>query len=138
MSKNFLIATLIISTLFSCSLDDNGNNSNLSLKTLPIKEFIVPDSFDFSESYEITVFYDLPDECHSFRNLFYQHQGTSRIVAVNSLVDDTSNCTLAIIEKEFTFIVNVTQSQDYTFKFWKGTDNNGDDIFEEVIVPVNL
>jgi len=138
MSKNFLVTILIISTLFSCSLDDDGNNSNFSIKTLPIKEAVVPASFDFGQSHEITVFYDLPDGCHTFRNLFYQQEGTSRIVAVNSLVDDTANCTLAIIEKEFTFTVNVTQSQDYTFKFWKGTDSNGDDIFDDVIVPVNL
>ncbi len=137
MSKNFLVVILIISTLFSCSLDDD-RNLNLSLKTLPIKEAIVPDSFEFGESHEITVFYDLPDGCHSFRNLFYQHQGTSRIVAINSLLDDATNCTLAVIEKEFTFRVRATQQEDYTFKFWKGTDSNGDDIFDEVIVPVNI
>jgi len=137
MSKNFLVTILIISTLFSCSLGDDDNNSNLSLKTLPIQEAVVPDSFDLGQSFEITIFYDLPDGCHSFYSLFYQHEGTSRIVAVNSLVEDAATCTLAIIEKEFTFTVNATQAEDYTFKFWKGTDSNGDDIFEEVIVPVN-
>jgi len=136
MSKKFLVMILIISTLLSCSLDDD-DNSNFSLKTLPIKEAVVPTSFDFGQSHEITVFYDLPDGCHSFRNLFYQQEGTSRIVAINALVDNESACTEAIIEEEFTFAVKVTQSQDYTFKFWKGTNSNGDDIFEEVIVTVN-
>lgn len=121
--------------LFSCSIDDD--NSHFTIKTLPIKEAIVPDFFEFGQVYEITVFFDLPDACHSFYDLFYQHQGTARIVAINSLVDNRSTCTLAVIEKEYTFTVRAIQEEDYTFKFWKGTDSNGDDIFEEVIVPVN-
>ncbi len=134
MVKKILIITIVIFTLFSCSLDDD---SSFRISTLPIKEAIVPDSFEFGQFYDITVYYDLPDGCHSFYNLFYQHDGASRIVAINSLVDTESACTLAIIEKEYTFSVEATQEEDYTFKFWKGTDNNGDDIFVEVIVPVN-
>ena len=137
MVKNILTSILIIITLLSCSLNDDVN-SNLTLKTLPIKEAIVPESFDFGQLYRVTVFFDLPDGCHSFYDLFYRHDGTSRIVAVNSLVNNAVSCTEAIIEKEFTFTVEVRQREDYTFKFWKGTDSNGDDIFEEVIVPVNL
>jgi len=74
MVKKILIITVFVFTLFSCSLDDD--NSNFSIKTLPIKEVIVPDSFEFGQSYNITVFYDLPDGCHSFYDLFYQHDGT--------------------------------------------------------------
>ena len=138
MVKKILVSIFVLITLLSCSLNDDDVNSNLTLKTLPIKEAIVPESFDFGQRHQITVFFDLPDECHSFYNLFYKHEGTSRIVAVNSLVNNTASCTLAIIEKEFTFTVEATQQEDYTFKFWKGTDSNGDDIFEDVIVPVNL
>jgi len=138
MVKKILASIFVVITLLSCSLNDDDVNSNLSLKTLPIKEALVPVSFDFGQPHEITIFFDLPDECHSFYSLFYQHDGTSRIVAVNSLVNNTASCTLAIIEKQFTFTVEATQQEDYTFKFWKGTDSNGDDIFEEVIVPVNL
>ena len=137
MVKKILASIIVLFSLLSCSLNDDGN-SNLSLKTLPIKEAIVPEAFDLGQSYEITIFFDLPDGCHSFYNLFYQYDGTTRIVAVNALFDNAANCTLSIIEKQFTFTVEATQHEDYTFKFWKGVDNNGDDIFEEVIVPVNL
>ncbi len=136
MVKKFLVIILVITTLFSCSLNDD--DSNFSIETLPIKEAIVPAFFDFGQSYEITVFYDLPDGCHSFYDLFYQYEGTSRIVAINALVDNKSVCTEALIAKEYTFILKATQAEDYTLKFWIGTDTNGDDIFEEVIVPVNL
>ena len=134
MIKKIFIMIMVIFTLFSCSDDDNVN---YSIETLPIKEAIVPDEFIFGEFHTLKVIYDLPSGCHSFYDLFYQHDGSSRIVAINSLVDNESACTLALIEKEYTFIVKAIQREDYTFKFWKGTDSNGDDIFEEVIVPVS-
>jgi hypothetical protein len=34
-------------------------------------------------------------------------------------------------------LVRASQEEDYIFKFWKGKDTNGENIFEEVIVPVN-
>jgi len=137
MFKKSLIITIVIFTLFSCSIDDDS--SNLSIETLPIKEAIVPTEFIFGESYTLKVIYDLPSGCHSFYDLFYQYEGTARIVAINSIVDNNqTGCTLALIEKEYTFIVNVRQQEDYTFKFWKGTDGNGDDIFEEIVVPVSI
>ena len=74
--------------------------------------------------------------CHSFYDLFYRRDGASRTVAINSIVENDLVCTEPIIEKEYSFVVNVSQSEDYIFKFWKGTDNSGNDIFDEVIVPV--
>lgn len=134
MVKKILMSLMMFFMLFSCSINDDS--SNLSLETLPIKEAVVPEEFVFGQSYTLKVIYDLPDGCHSFYNLFYQYDGPVRIVAINSLVDNASACTLALIEKEHTFVVKAIQQEDYIFKFWKGIDDNGDDIFEEVIVPV--
>ena len=87
-------------------------------------------------SYTITVEYDLPNGCHTFRNLYYQYEGASRIVAITSIFDTQRACTQAIIPKVHEFVVSVEQTEDYTFRFWKGEDNDGNDIFEDVIVPV--
>ena len=121
--------------LVSCSLDDDSNN--FAIETLPVKEAIVPAAFDFGSKHEITIIYDLPSGCHFFYSLFYQYEGTSRIVAVNSWVNESAACTDDVREAEYTFEVTVVQQEDYTFKFWKGIDNEGENIFEEIIVPVN-
>ena len=134
MIKKLLIATLVIFTFYSCDVGDDNNN--FEIKTLVIKEAVVPTEFEFGNSYTLKVVYDLPNGCHSFYDLFYQYDGPSRIVAVNSLVNLNLECTEALIEEEHNFIVNVTQEEDYTFRFWKGKDNNGNDIFEDIIVPV--
>lgn len=135
MIKNILILILVITTFSSCSLDDD--DSNLSIETLPIKEAMVPIEFEFGSIYKLKIIYDLPSGCHTFYDLYYQYENTARIIAVNSLVNDNLACTEALIEREYEFEVNVTQQEDYIFKFWKGTDNAGNDIFEEIIVPVN-
>ncbi|NNC70911.1 MAG: hypothetical protein HKN90_08835 [Flavobacteriaceae bacterium] len=132
--KRFFLITAIALILTSCSLDDDSNN--FELKTLPIKEAEVPVEFIFEQTYDITVTYDLPDGCHSFHSLFFQQDANERIVAINALQDLQSACTEAIIEESHTFELTALQQADYVFKFWKGVDANGENIFEEVTVPV--
>jgi len=134
MIKNILTLALILLTVSSCSLEDE--NSNLSIETLPIKEAMVPQEFEYGAIYTLKVVYDLPSGCHSFYDLYYQYESTARIIAINSVVNTNLACTEALIEREFEFEVSVTQQEDYIFKFWKGTDSTGNDIFEEIIVPV--
>jgi len=136
MIRKFFIITLVVFSSISCNLNDD-DDTNFSIETLPIKEAIVPESFDLGSSYTLKVMYDLPSGCHSFYDLYYQYDGDARIVAVNSIVNTNSACTLALIEAEHTFVVKATQVEDYVFKFWNGEDDNGQDIFLEIVVPVN-
>jgi len=134
MNRAFLNLALVF-LLVSCSLDDDSNN--FVIETLPVKEAVVPVEFDYGAKHNITITYELPSGCHSFYGLFYQYEGTARIIAVNSIVNEDTPCTDDIRQFEYTFEVNVVQLEDYTFKFWKGTDAGGGNIFEEIIVPVN-
>ena len=135
MMKSAFILILTIFTLSSCSLDDD-DNTYVSIETLPIKQAIVPLEFEYGSVYTLKVIYDLPSGCHSFYNLFYQYENTARIIAINSLVNSNQACTEALIEKEYEFEVTVSQRENYVFKFWKGIDDEGHDIFEEIVVPV--
>jgi len=134
MVKNILTLALVLLIVSSCSLEDES--SNLSIETLPIKEATVPQEFEYGAIYTLKVVYDLPSGCHSFYDLYYQYESTARIIAINSVVNTNLACTEALIEREYEFEVSVTQQEDYIFKFWKGTDSTGNDIFEEIIVPV--
>jgi len=134
MIKKFLVTFLIAFTLVSCLSDDN--DTNFVLVTLPVKEAVVPAEFEFGMSYTIKLEYDLPNGCHTFYDLYYKQDHKSRIVAITALLDEQANCTEALISKEHEFVVKVAQEEDYTFRFWKGEDNNGEDIFEDIIVPV--
>jgi len=135
MIKKILITFLVSVTLISCSLGDD-NDPNLELKTLPIKSYVLPTEFEYGLSYTVKIEYDLPDGCHAFYDLYYKQEDASRIVAISALVDTQAACAEVITMKEHEFVVNIAQSRDYTFRFWKGEDNHGNDIFEDVIVPV--
>ena len=135
MINKVLVALLVAVTLVSCSLGDD-NDTNLVLETLPIKSYVVPAEFEHGMSYTIKVEYDLPNNCHAFYDLYYKQVDTTREIAIVSIVDEKQQCSEVLVTKEHEFVVNVTQTEDYTFRFWQGEDSDGNDIFEDVIVPV--
>lgn len=127
----FLLATI---TLFSSCLEDD--RPNYKYRLLSIESSVVPINFKFNTIDTIKVTYNLPNGCHQFDDLYYEYQDTARIVAIRAIEYIDTNCTQATIEKEFKFPIQVRQSQDYVFKFWKGKDINGKDVFEEKVVEV--
>ncbi|PQJ76847.1 hypothetical protein BTO16_13330 [Polaribacter glomeratus] len=134
MFKKILTFCFAIVTLSSCL---NNNEPSYTFEFLPIDEAIVPASFKFGERDTIAIKYTLNNGCYSFDNLYYEYQDTVRVVAVRALLSLENACTLNIRQEEYKFVVNVTQKEDYLFKFWKGKDSNGEDTFEEIVVPVN-
>jgi hypothetical protein len=115
----------------------NNEEPNFAIELLPIDEAIVPDSFIFGQKDTIAIKYTLKNSCYYFDNLYYEYQDSTRVVAVKAFVYLEDECAQIISQKEYKFVVNVTQQEDYVFKFWTGKDSNGENIFEEIIVPVN-
>jgi hypothetical protein len=135
MIKKIVLLLLTIICFIAC-FEDN-NEGSFALVELPVDSYSVPDSFTFGEKDTITVNYTLPDGCHSFNNLFYQRQDTARVVAVSVFLDLDGECAEILRTEEYKFVVTASQEEDYLFKFYKGLDDDGKNIFEEVTVPVN-
>lgn len=132
------ITLLLFGFLVFCScLNNNDDAPNYTFRYLPIDSAITPASFIFGEIDTITVKYSLPNGCYSFDQIYYETQDTARIVAVTALLELDEFCTQATIPGEKKFAVKASQEEDYVFKFFKGKDSIGENIFEEVIVPVN-
>ncbi|WP_343328363.1 hypothetical protein [Polaribacter staleyi] len=121
---------------YSCLNNDN-DTPNYTFEYLSIDEAVVPASFTLGEIDTITVKYSLPNSCYAFDQIYYQPKDTTRVVAVTAIVNLDENCTEAIVQEEKKIAVKATQEEDYVFKFFKGKDSDGENIFEEVIVPVN-
>jgi hypothetical protein len=134
MKKIIFIAFFAV--LFASCTDNDNDNQTFHYEILPIEEATIPSSFEWNETYDITLKFNLPNGCHHFHSLYYKYDDNERIVAVYSIVENNVACTEALIQKEHTFQVKATQEDAYTFKIWKGLDDNDDDIFDEVIVPV--
>jgi len=122
--------------VFSSCLTDS-DTPNYTYEYLPIDEAITPESFTLGEVDTIYIKYSLPNYCYSFDRVYYETQDTTRIVAVTALVDLDADCAEAIIQEEYKIPILPSQEEDYVFKFFKGIDSEGENIFDEVIVPVN-
>ncbi|WAC01133.1 hypothetical protein N7U66_13310 [Lacinutrix neustonica] len=125
----------MLSSAFSCSVD--GVDSSNYQEILPIESAMVPSEFLLNETYEITVTYLRPTSCHAFNNIYYQKHNNERTVAViTTFFGDNGNCTTIDSPLEATFNFKATQVGTYVFKFWQGEDDNGEDSYLIVEVPV--
>lgn len=134
--KKLALLLLVSLVTLSCSVDDPNN---YYYEILPIESFEVPESFDFGQEYTITIFYKRPNDCHANQSLYFEKKDSIRTIAVQSFVIDDGNCNTLPNElpKKGTFKFKVVNATPYLFKFYKGHDENGADIFEEVTIPVN-
>ena len=128
----FLVAFLI----FGCSDDDN-NDHDYHLEYVNVISADLPDEFIYGLTYRINVTIELPNSCYYFYNQYdYFYEGTSRLIYPIGHVDDGVPCTPNITETTFSIPVHALQSEPYIFKFYQGEDENGQDVFLTIEVPV--
>lgn len=135
--KYLLIIIVALSfTLTSCSNDDDYYHE-YHLEYVAVKSAEVPDEFVFGRTYRINMTIELPNSCYYFYNQFdYFYEGTSRLIYPIAHVDDGVPCTLNIRETTFSIPVQALQSEPYIFKFYQGEDDDGQDMFLTIEVPV--
>jgi len=136
MKKLFFFSFILVA-FWSCSLDDSSNE-DFHFEILPIESASVPEEMSFGEVYTIEYSYFRPSSCHGFNDLYYVAENNIRTVAVINTVIDNNACedlTDELVERSFSFFVQ-NSSGSYTFKFWQGEDENGEDIYliHEVLV----
>jgi hypothetical protein len=133
MKKALLILITIIS-FSACSLDDDTPERHFEY--IAVTEVDIPNEFTLDETYDIIVSYTLPNSCYSFYNFDYIYDDTSREIYTYAIVNDDVSCTQTTIDSEYIISINASQHETYTFKFWQGSDNQGNDEFLIIEVPV--
>jgi len=132
--KRLIIITLSLILFASCSSDDG---LEYSLEILPVESVNMPESFTLGEIYPITVSYLRPTTCYSFKEFYYGKNLNERTVAVLNYNFQDNNCqelSDELVEATFNFIV--TSNGSYIFKFWQGIDENDEDQYLIIEVPV--
>lgn len=125
-----LVFSILIS---SCSEDDITFQRAL----IPIDEASIPDSFTLNQTETITVSYTLPDDCYNSPRLYYAYQGKARIIAMEALKNIVGPCSNTPSQMELEIPILIQQEHEYLFRLYKGKASNGQNLFEEYIVPVN-
>jgi hypothetical protein len=134
--KKIIFLLLIAISFSSCSVEDDGPN-DFYYEILPVESVDIPEEFVLGQTYEITVTYLRPTNCHIFNNFYYDSELNQRTVAVVTSVYPNNDCLVLIdeaVEASFNFMVN--SNGTYVFKFWQGEDENGNDLYYIVEVPV--
>ncbi|AUS05271.1 hypothetical protein [Pseudotamlana carrageenivorans] len=132
--KRLIALFLTIALFTSCSVDE-GTSYHSEL--LPVESVNIPDEFEMGKTYPIEVFYYQPTSCYSFYNFYYKKHNNERTVAPSNLVIDSNNCESTediLVGNTFNFVV--TGNGSYVFKFWQGKDDDGEDQYLVIEVPV--
>ncbi|MBJ6368209.1 hypothetical protein [Snuella sedimenti] len=133
--KKFLVFCMTLVLFSACSIDDDG--TNYDLEVLPIESVDIPDEFALGETYPITITYLKPSTCHAFKEFYYLKDNNERTVAAINYVFEKDNCEVLeneLVEATFNFVV--TSNGSYIFKFWQGEDENNEDQYLIIEVPV--
>ena len=140
MRKIFVSFLVVVLTLFgisSCSINDDGEE-NFYFETLEAINADFPETFKQGDVYRIKVTFVRPTSCHFFEGFeFIKNDETERTifgVATAFSGNDCQNLDDGTIENFFDF--EVLYSDTYTFKLWTGQNNNGEDEYLIIEVPV--
>ena len=134
------LAFLFLILILSCSVgDDDGDNGldGITFEFLPIENVELPESFELHETYQIAVTYFRPSSCHSFNDFYFQSHENERTIAVINQVINSPSCEDFmdnLVEVSFNFVAKYPQT--YVFKIWKGLDDNDNDLYHVVEIPV--
>lgn len=134
--KKLITLLSVFFIVVSCSFEDK-NDTSVHFELLPVESVEMPVDFYADTDNEIIVHFLRPTSCHGFDGFYYEKDEFTRTVAVQSFVLEQSNCTTLtnqVLEQPLKF--RPTDPGTYLFKFWKGKDTNGDDVFEEISVDV--
>jgi len=134
--KKFLLFGFLISFMLSCSPEDDSTLNFYSV-TLPIESVDMPAEFVLGNTYEIRMTYLRPSGCHLFNDFYYVNEDGIRTIAIINTVFYDQDCEIFENEEvEVYFDFQVNGFDPYVFRFWQGEDDNGNDIYYLVEVPV--
>ncbi len=129
--KRFIVLFFIVILTTCCS---DGDEYYYEL--VPIESSNFPEFFEYGYVYEVSVQYKVSNDCFLYPDLIYEYDQDARNVAIVGTFVDENSCSPEDALFNYVFRVHAIQTEDYIFRLWQGEDENGDSIYEEVIVPV--
>lgn len=139
--KKLIFTSLLALIILSCSIDDSVEEQGFYFEILPVEEVFMPETFTAGEFYQIEYNYYKPTTCHSFNDLYYLIEGDFRTVAViNAVLEEAEGLICEPLNEELEWrTLNFECKKNfgtYIFQFWQGQDENGNDVYLTIEVPV--
>lgn len=129
--KKIIALFCVFILAISCSVEDEGTPP-IHYVLVPIQNVDIPDDMLVGTSYNIIVEYSKLSSCHGFDGFYYKTEGFTKTISVQNFVVEKSDCQPIINEiSSENMLFQPTESGTYKFKFWKGIDSSGNDVFLE-------
>ena len=140
--KKIIFLLIAAFALNACSSDDSSS-PNVTYELLPIMYCQMPYRYVSGQTYDLQMYFRKPTSCHFYKGIYFEKQGNTRIVAIQSGVVESNSCetydynqTVPPETSKETFKFTFTGQETYTFKLWTGKNEQGEDTYYEVEVPV--
>ena len=138
MKRIWILIIIILSSSLTSCLKDDDININFSFDLVPIEQVSIPDQFVRGDIFEISVSYFRPTDCHSQRGFDFDRISNERTVSVVNTVINRTVCEdlgeTDLVDASFNFFVGSEDS--YVFRFWQGRNDQGENEFLIIEVPV--
>ncbi len=129
--KKILAFICVFMLTISCS--DEESTPPVRYVLVPIQNVEIPEVMYVETSYNIGVEYVRLSTCHGFDGFYYQKNGFTRIISVQNFVVEKPDCQpLTDQVNSENMLFQPTEPGTYLFKFWKGKDDSGNDVFLEI------
>lgn len=128
-----LFLGLVLYFIAGCEPDE----PNFHLELLPFESVEFPENFQLGQTYSIPFTYFRKSTCHAHDGIQVISFLNYRTLAIQNSVFHNNDC-LPLENQlyEGTFDFKVIYLNTYVFRIFKGRDENGTAIFEEIEVPV--
>ena len=136
--KKVLPLFVFFSSLFltSCANDDE---IAFFYERVPIDGVEVPEQFFRNQEVALKISYKRPSDCYSFNNFNYESLANQRTVTVINVVVENDSVCKGLSEKKIVEVplnFRVGNEESYVFRFWQGEDEDGDDQYKIIEIPV--
>lgn len=131
------LVSLFLIGIFAVSCLDDEPVMNVTYQYRPVDSIQIDSIYPARQVTEIRTFFTTTNGCQQFFDYDYSAIGNERTVSViTSQIQDTG-CTEITEAKSFILKFNPENPGLYTFRFWNGKDENGQDTFiiREIQIP---
>lgn len=131
------VVGLFLIGIFAVSCLDDEPVMNVTYQYRPVDSIQIDSIYPARQITEIKTFFTTTNGCQQFFNYDYTAIGNERTVSIITSEIQESGCTDVTKVESFTLKFSPERSGIYTFRFWNGKDENGQDTFiiREIEIP---
>lgn len=135
--KKLLLFLPLLFIIFGCSKDDDPVEQ-YTYEKVPVISVDAPQAVEEGETYTVKITYARPTLCHQYYALRFEQTENTIVFDVVNIYTAGANCV-----EDDTLTANVSfdfvaeEEESYIFKFWQGVDDQGDDLYLTLEIPVD-